>query len=111
MKVFISMPMKSKSVEQVKQERDRFFKAIKKQIPSAELIDSVIDGADKEIAIKGDKTGVWYLGTSLQIMAKAEFVFFAPGWEEARGCKLERRVAESYGMYCYDLKGLGEIVS
>lgn len=98
------MGMKSKSTEQVKQEMSKVFDVIKTKLPDAEHIDSVIDDADKEIAIKGDDVGIWYLGKSLQLLAKADVVFFVKGYEEFRGCRIEREVAEAYGKYCVDLK-------
>jgi hypothetical protein len=104
MKVFISMGMKSKSTEQVKVEMQGFFEKIKSVLPDAELIDSVIDGADKNIAAKGDSVGVWYLGESLKMLSEADIVFFAPGYKDYRGCRLEWLVANEYGKYCVELK-------
>lgn len=103
MKIFISIPMKSKSTEQVRQEMSTIFEDIKTKLPEAELIDSVIDGADSEIAARGDSIGIWYLGKSLQMLAEADIVFFAKDYENFRGCKLEKYVAEQYGKYCVEL--------
>lgn len=97
------MGMKSKSTEQVRQEMSKLFQEIKANLPEAELIDSVIDGADNEIAAKGDSIGIWYLGESLKMLSEADIVFFAKGWNEFRGCRLEKFVAESYGKYCVEL--------
>lgn len=102
MKVFISMPMKSKSTEQVRVEMAKVFSQIKEKLPDAELIDSVIDGADSEIAVKGDGIGIWYLGKSLQLLAEADLVFFVNEWEQYRGCAIERQVAERYGKFCVE---------
>ena len=104
MKVFISMPMKSKSTEQCKVEMGEVFKVIKKKLPEAKLIDSVIDGADTEIALKGDDIGCWYLGKSIGMLSEADLVFFGKGWEEARGCRIEREISEAYGKFCVELK-------
>lgn len=103
MKVFISMGMKSKSTEQVKQEMSKLFESIKTTLPEAELIDSVIEGADSDIAAKGDSIGIWYLGESLKMLSEADIVFFAEGYQEFRGCRLEKFVADSYGKYCVEL--------
>lgn len=103
MKVFISMPMKSKSVEQVLIERDRIFEYIKKKLPEAELINSVLKDADKDIASGGDDKGVWYLGKSIQLLSEADIVFFVNNWADFRGCSIERDVAEAYGKICVDL--------
>ena len=102
MKVFISMPMKSKSTQQVKVEMDKVFDYIKEKLPEAELIDSVVDGADKEIAIKGDSVGAWYLGKAIQLLAEADIVFFVNDWAKYRGCFLEHEVAKKYGKFCVE---------
>ena len=100
MKIFISMGMKAKSTDQVRVEMKKVFDAIKEKLPEADLIDSIIDGADKSIALKGDDIGVWYLGESLKMMSEADIVFFVNNWEDYRGCSIERKVAEAYGKYC-----------
>lgn len=104
MKIFISMPMKSKGIEQVRQEMNKVFEFIKNKLPEAELIDSVIEGADKEIALKGDDIGVWYLGESLKILSQADLVFFVNNWKDFRGCSIERTVAEKYKKFCVDIE-------
>jgi len=102
-KIFISMPMNSKSTEQVRQEMNKVFEVIKNKLPNAKLLESIIDGADKEIAIKGDDIGVWYLGKSIQILAEADMIFFVNDWAKYRGCKTERMVADAYGKFCVDI--------
>jgi len=96
------MPMKSKGNEQCRVEMGEVFKVIKEKLPEAKLIDSVID--DAEIALKGDDIGCWYLGKSIEMLAEADLVFFGKGWEEARGCRIEREVSEKYGKFCVELK-------
>ena len=104
MKIFISMPMSGKSTEQVRQEMKKIEAKIVDKLPSGTiLIDSIIEGADKDIAIKGDQIGVWYLGESLKMMAGADIVFFASGYENARGCLIEYQVAKDYGMFVVEL--------
>ena len=98
------MGMKSKSTEQVRQEMQKTFQQIKEKLPEAELIDSVIDGADNHIAKDGDSIGLWYLGKSLQMLAEADLVFFINDWQEFRGCSVERKCAEAYGKMCVDFK-------
>jgi len=103
MKIFISMPMKSKSVEQVRVEMDSVFEHIKKKIPEAELIESIIEGADKTVALEGDDMGVWYLGESIKILSEADLIFFVNDWKEYRGCAIENDVARAYGKFCVEI--------
>lgn len=104
MRVFISMPMKSKSTEQLKNEMEKVFDYIKSKLPEAELMDSVIDGADKKIALKGDDMACWYLAKSIELMSGADLVFFVNDWQNARGCKAERQIAEAYNKFCIDIQ-------
>jgi hypothetical protein len=39
-----------------------------------------------------------YLARSIEFLAKADVAVFAPGWEYARGCRIERQCAEEYGI-------------
>lgn len=98
------MSMKSKSTEQIKVETEKVYKYIKEKLPQAELIDSVIDGADKAIAVKGDDAACWYLAKSIELMAKADLVFFVNNWKSARGCSVERKVAEAYNKFCIEIQ-------
>ena len=43
-----------------------------------------------------------YLGESLKLLARADIAYFAPGWNEARGCKIEHVCAEEYGIHHID---------
>lgn len=98
------MPMKSKSTEQVRAEMSKVFAVIEEKLPEAELIDSIIDDADKDIALRGDDAGLWYLGKSIILLSEADLVFFVNDWANYRGCSTERKVAEDYGKFCVDIK-------
>lgn len=102
------MPMKSKGIGQVRVEMNEIFEKIKQNFWSAatniELIDSIVEGADTDIASKGDGASLWYLGEAIKRMADAHIIFFVGDWQNYRGCRIERAAAEAYGKYCVDLK-------
>jgi len=104
MKIFISMPMKSKSVEQIKKEMWIVFDYIKEKLPEAELINSVIDWADKKIALKWNDIAIWYLSKWIELLSWADLVFFVDWYKEYRWCNVERMVADSYWKFCVDIK-------
>ena len=104
MKIFISIPMTSKSTTQVDQEMGKVYKYIKEKLPQAELIDSVIDWEDKDIALKGDDIACWYLAKSIELMTQADLVFFVNNWRSFRGCFIERQVAEAYNKFCVEIQ-------
>lgn len=39
-----------------------------------------------------------FLAKSLENMSLCHAVYFAPGWENARGCKIEHVAAQAYGL-------------
>ena len=41
---------------------------------------------------------VCFLAKSLEKMSQCNIVYFAKGWENARGCKIEHEVALQYGL-------------
>jgi hypothetical protein len=38
------------------------------------------------------------LGRSIQLMGAADCVYFAKGWVDARGCRIEHMIATEYGL-------------
>lgn len=45
-----------------------------------------------------DAKPLWFLGKSLELLAQADVVYFAPGWADARGCRIEHLCAVEYGI-------------
>ena len=45
-----------------------------------------------------ENTALWCLGRSLELLATADVAYFASGWKNARGCKIEHICAEQYGI-------------
>lgn len=39
-----------------------------------------------------------YLARSIEFLAKADVAIFAPGWQAARGCRIEHQCALEYGI-------------
>lgn len=94
MKVFISQPMNRRSDEEILKERGLIAKTFEYGMGSpVEVIDSFSKSPD-DIS----KGRVWMLGTSIALMHDADYVIFAPGWKNAKGCVVEEKVAELYGL-------------
>ncbi|MBE6061860.1 MAG: DUF4406 domain-containing protein [Clostridium sulfidigenes] len=92
-KLFISQPMRGKTDEEILHER-------KKAISEAREI----TGEDIEVLdtfftdFSEDAKPLQYLARSIEFLAKADIAYFAPGWETARGCKIEHECAVEYGI-------------
>lgn len=92
-KLFISQPMRGKSDGDIMAER-------KKAIESAEKVIGesvgVIDSFFQEAPV--DAKPLWFLGKSLELLAGADIAYFAEGWQDARGCRIEHDAAVAYGL-------------
>lgn len=92
MKVMISQPMKGKTNEQIRQERAELVKELESQ--GYEVIDTVFENAPAD-----EDTAIYMLSQSIRYIGKVDAVVFMPGWEEARGCRIEYEVADNYGKF------------
>ena len=94
-KLFISQPMRDKTKEEILAEREEAVKIAKEKLnDEVEVIDSYFEDFDRSVT----NAPLWYLGKSLQLLATADAAYFANGWEQARGCKIERTCATEYGI-------------
>lgn len=92
-KLFISQPMKGKSDEDILKERDTAIRKAEAVVGEpVEVIDSFFQNAP------ADARPLWFLGKSLELLSTADVAYFAPGWDEARGCKIEHMCAVEYGI-------------
>lgn len=93
MKIFISQPMKDKTNEEIKVERNYLIDCVKREYgDDIEIIDSFFEGAPH------NAKPLWFLGQSITKLAEADVAVFAKDWEKARGCKIEHECALEYGV-------------
>lgn len=92
-KLFISQPMRGKTDEEIKIERAKAIEAASELMGEpVEVIDSFFEEAPV------DAKPLWFLGKSLELLADADVAYFAPGWKDARGCKIEHTCAVEYNI-------------
>lgn len=96
MLVYISQPMSDKSDQEIVTVREKIFGDFRAEHPEATLLGSYLDQAELQKMPVYKNQPVALLGEALQIMADADVVLFAPGWEHYRGCRIEDRVANYY---------------
>ena len=89
---FISQPMNGKNDDEIRRERDNIISEIKSNDKDAYIIDSFFAGAPH------DATPLWFLGKSFELLSTADVAVFSPGWEKARGCRMEFKAAVEYGI-------------
>lgn len=92
-KLFISQPMRGKTDEEILAVREKAIASAERQLgEKVEVIDSFFQNAPAEAK------PLWFLGKSLELLSTADVAYFAPGWEEARGCRIENTCAIEYGI-------------
>ena len=99
-KAMIAQPMAGKSEEEIRETRERITAELVAK--GYEVVNTLFEDemyGNKEMAARGIKNiGLYLLGKSLQEMSKCDAVYFAKGWENARGCRFERAAVNSYGV-------------
>lgn len=96
-KLFISQPMRGKTDDEILAERSNAIQAAKDSLGEpVEVIDSFFQNAPAEAK------PLWYLSESLKLLATADVAYFAPGWDKARGCKIESICAKEYGIHAIE---------
>ena len=90
LKIMISQPMKGKTNEQIREERAELVKRLEEE--GHEVVDTVFEEAPNN-----EDVAIYMLSQSIRYIGKVDAVVFMPGWEKARGCKIEHQVAVEYG--------------
>lgn len=89
-RLFISQPMVDRTEEEIFSEREKAFAEAKVLLgDDIEVIDSYTDVLMNPLG---------YLGYSITCLSKADVAYFAKGWQDYRGCKIEHRCAVDYGI-------------
>lgn len=92
-KLFISQPMRGKTDEEILAVREKAIKSAESKLGEpVEVIDSFFQNAPAEAR------PLWFLGKSLELLSTADVAYFAKGWEDARGCRIENQCAIEYGI-------------
>ena len=92
-KLFISQPMRGKTDEEILAERKKAIESAERNLGEpVEVIDSFFQNAP------ADARPLWFLGKSLELLSTADIAYFAKGWADARGCRIENQCAIEYGI-------------
>ena len=101
-KLFVSQPMRARTKKAIKEERAFAVSAVEKFLgEKVDVIDSILPDCVPRNVIKA-------LGKSISLMGDADMVCFLHGWKNARGCIVERGVAEMYGKPIIEVKENGD---
>ncbi len=93
MKVMLSHPMSGMSESDVMKLRKMMTEYLKARYGKIEIIDNYHHKNVPENAGR-----LWHLGTSIRMMEEADAIFFCPGWQSAKGCKIEYAICKLYNL-------------
>ena len=91
MKIMISQPMRGKTEEQIREEREALVKKLQEE--GHEVLETVFEDFDCYAS------PIAYLARSIEFLDKADAVVFMRGWQDARGCRIEHQIALNYGKF------------
>lgn len=99
-KAMISQPMGNKTEDEIIETRNKFLKWCEDN--NYEVVNTLFtDEWYSENRFEQDgviQRPLCFLAKSLENMSKCHIVYFAKGWENARGCKIEHNAAFDYGL-------------
>lgn len=99
-KVFISQPMNGMEEKEILHTRNETISFLKTAYGNdIEILDSYFNNYIAD----GGCAPLKYLAKSLEIMANADVACFVEGWQNARGCKIERECAEKYNIPIFEV--------
>lgn len=93
MKVMISQPMLNRNTEDILEERKNLINKFNNM--HIEVINTFYT---EDISEECNNDGVYFLGKSIKDMSKADALFMCKGWKDSRGCRIERLIAQEYGI-------------
>ena len=96
-KVFVSLPMKNKSREAIITEQNALIQRASEKLGEPVML---VEAYFRELY---SQKPLECLGENLKRMAHAEYIIFADGWQNARGCIAERFCAENYDIPILEL--------
>lgn len=98
MRLMICQPMYGKTEKEIREERKELVKQLESE--GHEVENTVFT---KEYLIKDRPDncheGIWALAKSLEVLSQVDGLVCMPGWEKARGCRIEEQCAKAYGKY------------
>ena len=99
-KIMISQRMNGLTHEQIVETRNRFLEYAKKE--NLEVVNTYFQDewySNESMSSRGVvQIPMCFLAKSIENMSLCHKAYFAKGWENARGCKIEHEVALQYGM-------------
>lgn len=88
--------MAGKTPDEIVEVRDKAIKYLEKS--GFEVVDTYFPNDSKYLTVDILSKPLFCLGKSLMYMSYCDAVYFCKGWDKTRGCILEHKAAEAYGL-------------
>ena len=105
-KVFISVPMSGRNVEDIEKDIVEAMDAVKnssffkgEEIEFVHNLGCEIPPNYECVDMKNPS--LWYLGEAIKSLSYCDACYFVPGWNKSDGCKIEHQICISYGITRY----------
>lgn len=99
-KAMFSQPMAGKTETEIIEARNRSIEILESM--GYEVINTTFDDDwhSKDAMFERGVVNIpmTFVAKSIENMTLCHAVFFGPGWQEARGCKIEHEIAKAYGV-------------
>lgn len=95
-RVMISQPMNGKTPEEIIEVRDKAVKHLERL--NYKILNTYFQNDFDGLSIIIRNMPLFCLGKSLMCMSYCDVVYFCKGWDKTRGCILEHKAAEAYGL-------------
>ena len=99
-KIMISQPMAGKTEAEIVETRNRFLKYAEDN--GLEVVNTLFTSewySKDAMSERGVvQIPLCFLAKSLENMSLCHKAYFAEGWEQARGCRIEHEAAKAYGL-------------
>ena len=95
MRAIISQPMRGKTEEQIRSEREAAISYLNGK--GYAIVDTIFTDFPKELD-RQPNAPLKHLAKSIDLIADVDLVYFMKGWEAARGCIVEHEVCRQYGI-------------
>lgn len=93
-KVFLSTGISNRTEEEIRESFANMMRAWRMAFPDDEFefVENYSEPGPE------DAGRLWYLGRAIQKLGECDAVFFDHHWSRHKGCRIEREVAENYGI-------------
>lgn len=95
-RLFVSQPMRGKTQEEIIEQRDKAIEKLSRRLNEGFEVAETYFTEDGPKDVKN--SGIYWLGKSLELLSECDLALFIGNWYNYRGCEIEYRVCEKYGI-------------